>query len=62
MCSGKHLRCHRSKTSDARLGATLSVVLGLNMNASVIISALIAVFYTFTGGLYAVAYTVCELF
>jgi high affinity choline transporter 7 len=38
-------------------GATLSVVLGLNMNASVILSALIAVFYTFTGGLYAVAYT-----
>uniref|UniRef100_A0A915B5X4 High-affinity choline transporter 1 n=1 Tax=Parascaris univalens TaxID=6257 RepID=A0A915B5X4_PARUN len=45
------------------LGATLSVILGIDMTASVIISALIAVFYTFTGGLYAVAYTdVVQLF
>ncbi|KAI1726540.1 sodium:solute symporter family domain-containing protein [Ditylenchus destructor] len=39
------------------LGATLSVILGWNMHTSVILSAFIAVFYTFTGGLYAVAYT-----
>ncbi|KIH68665.1 hypothetical protein ANCDUO_00998 [Ancylostoma duodenale] len=45
------------------LGATLSVILQIDMNVSVIISALIAVFYTFTGGLYAVAYTdVVQLF
>lgn len=45
------------------LGATLSVILGINMNASVILSAFIAVFYTFTGGYYAVAYTdVVQLF
>ncbi|GMS96225.1 hypothetical protein PENTCL1PPCAC_18400 [Pristionchus entomophagus] len=45
------------------LGATLSVILEIDMNASVIISACIAVFYTFTGGLYAVAYTdVVQLF
>ncbi|KAK6054233.1 hypothetical protein COOONC_08265 [Cooperia oncophora] len=45
------------------LGATLSVILQIDMNMSVVISALIAVFYTFTGGLYAVAYTdVVQLF
>nr|CAD2185293.1 unnamed protein product [Meloidogyne enterolobii] len=45
------------------LGATLSVILGMDMAASVILSAFIAVFYTFTGGLYAVAYTdVVQLF
>ncbi|GMT26108.1 hypothetical protein PFISCL1PPCAC_17405 [Pristionchus fissidentatus] len=45
------------------LGATLSVILEIDMGLSVIISACIAVFYTFTGGLYAVAYTdVVQLF
>ncbi|KAK6026943.1 hypothetical protein OSTOST_07070 [Ostertagia ostertagi] len=45
------------------LGATLSVILQIDMNISVVISALIAIFYTFTGGLYAVAYTdVVQLF
>ncbi|MCP9266061.1 High-affinity choline transporter 1 [Dirofilaria immitis] len=45
------------------LGATLSVILEIDMTLSVIISAIIAVFYTFTGGLYAVAYTdVVQLF
>lgn len=45
------------------LGATLSVILEIDMTLSVIISAFIAVFYTFTGGLYAVAYTdVVQLF
>ena len=39
------------------LGATLTVILGLDMNLSVIISACIAVGYTFFGGLYSVAYT-----
>ncbi|EJW72129.1 hypothetical protein WUBG_16962, partial [Wuchereria bancrofti] len=43
--------------------ATLSVILAIDMTLSVIISAIIAVFYTFTGGLYAVAYTdVVQLF
>ena len=39
------------------LGATLSVVLSLNIDAAVCISAAIAVGYTFFGGLYSVAYT-----
>ena len=37
----------------AALGATLKVILGLNMNVSVIVSACIAVGYTFFGGLYS---------
>ena len=41
----------------AALGATLAVILGLEMNVSVTISACIAVGYTFFGGLYSVAYT-----
>lgn len=45
------------------LGATLSVILHWDMNISVVISAFIAVAYTFSGGLYAVAYTdVVQLF
>ena len=39
------------------LGATLTVILDINMDLSVIISALIAVAYTFFGGLYSVTYT-----
>ncbi|XP_072301216.1 high-affinity choline transporter 1-like [Eucyclogobius newberryi] len=45
------------------LGATLSVIVDININMSVIISALIAIFYTLVGGLYSVAYTdVVQLF
>ncbi|XP_033755100.1 high-affinity choline transporter 1-like [Pecten maximus] len=45
------------------LGTTLSIVLGLDMTMSVIVSACVAVVYTFFGGLYAVAYTdVIQLF
>uniref|UniRef100_A0AAY4BM02 High affinity choline transporter 1 n=1 Tax=Denticeps clupeoides TaxID=299321 RepID=A0AAY4BM02_9TELE len=45
------------------LGATLSVIVDINMNMSVVISALIAIFYTLVGGLYSVAYTdVVQLF
>ncbi|XP_060625685.1 high affinity choline transporter 1 [Anolis sagrei] len=45
------------------LGATISVIIDINMNISVIISALIAVLYTLVGGLYSVAYTdVVQLF
>lgn len=39
------------------LGATISVVLDLELNVSVIVSACIALFYTFFGGLWSVAYT-----
>ncbi|XP_057317217.1 high-affinity choline transporter 1-like isoform X1 [Hydractinia symbiolongicarpus] len=39
------------------LGATLAVILHLDMNLSVVISTCIAVGYTFFGGLYSVAYT-----
>ncbi|CAL8124475.1 unnamed protein product [Orchesella dallaii] len=41
----------------AALGATLSVIIELDRNTSVIFSACIAVFYTLFGGLYSVAYT-----
>ena len=41
----------------AALGATISVVIGLDRFTSVISSACIAVFYTLFGGLYSVAYT-----
>jgi len=45
------------------LGATLSVILKIDMTLAVIISAGIAVGYTFFGGLYSVAYTdVVQLF
>ncbi|XP_038046002.1 high-affinity choline transporter 1-like [Patiria miniata] len=39
------------------LGSTVSVVLELDRTLSVIVSACIAVFYTFIGGLYSVIYT-----
>ncbi|XP_033119494.1 high-affinity choline transporter 1-like isoform X2 [Anneissia japonica] len=39
------------------LGATVSVILEINLQIAVIISACIAVFYTLFGGLYSVAYT-----
>lgn len=39
------------------LGATVSVVVGLDRFTSVIASACIAIFYTLLGGLYSVAYT-----
>ena len=38
-------------------GATLAVILEVPLDPAVIISALIAVLYTWIGGLYAVAYT-----
>uniref|UniRef100_A0A803YL28 High affinity choline transporter 1 n=1 Tax=Meleagris gallopavo TaxID=9103 RepID=A0A803YL28_MELGA len=45
------------------LGATISVIIDININLSVIISALIATLYTLVGGLYSVAYTdVVQLF
>lgn len=44
-------------------GATLSVIVDINIKISVVISALIAIFYTLVGGLYSVAYTdVVQLF
>lgn len=44
-------------------GATLSVIVDINISISVVISALIAIFYTLVGGLYSVAYTdVVQLF
>lgn len=44
-------------------GATISVIIDLDVNISVIASALIAIFYTLFGGLYSVAYTdVIQLF
>lgn len=47
----------------ACIGATLSVIVDININISVVISAMIAIFYTLVGGLYSVAYTdVVQLF
>lgn len=44
-------------------GATLSVIVDIDINMAVVISALIAIFYTLVGGLYSVAYTdVVQLF
>ncbi|CAG2255777.1 CHT1 [Mytilus edulis] len=39
------------------LGTTLRIILGIDMSTAVIVSACVAVFYTFFGGLYSVAYT-----
>ena len=39
------------------LGATLAIILQVPLDPAVVISALIAVFYTWVGGLYSVAYT-----
>ena len=39
------------------LGASLSVIIGLNHVWAVLFSAAIAILYTFIGGLYSVAYT-----
>eukprot|EP00057_Strongylocentrotus_purpuratus_P032721 XP_788605.2 PREDICTED: high affinity choline transporter 1 [Strongylocentrotus purpuratus] len=41
----------------AALGSTIAVILELDQNLAVIISACIAAVYTFIGGLYSVAYT-----
>ncbi|CAG2113382.1 unnamed protein product [Medioppia subpectinata] len=47
----------------AALGATVSVIIDLDNNTSIILSACIALIYTLFGGLYAVAYTdVIQLF
>ncbi|XP_022245913.1 high-affinity choline transporter 1-like [Limulus polyphemus] len=47
----------------AALGATVSVIIDLETNTSIIASSCIAVFYTLFGGLYSVAYTdVIQLF
>ena len=35
----------------------MAVIIDMNMNTAVIVSALIAIFYTWVGGLYSVAYT-----
>ena len=44
-------------TDATRVGATLSVILDVDIEGAVILSACIAVGYTLFGGLYAVAYT-----
>lgn len=47
----------------AALGATVSVIIDLDNNTSIIVSAIIAIIYTLFGGLYSVAYTdVIQLF
>ncbi|XP_071139978.1 high affinity choline transporter 1-like isoform X1 [Mytilus edulis] len=39
------------------LGATVSIILGIEMSIAIIVSAVIVIVYTFFGGLYSVAYT-----
>ncbi|XP_077550503.1 high-affinity choline transporter 1-like [Haemaphysalis longicornis] len=47
----------------AALGATVGVIIDIDTNTSIIVSACVALFYTFLGGLYSVAYTdVIQLF
>lgn len=47
----------------AALGATVSVIIDIDNNTSIILSAAIALIYTLFGGLYSVAYTdVIQLF
>lgn len=41
----------------AALGATLAIIIDMQLDTAVILSAFIAVFYTWVGGLYSVAYT-----
>lgn len=41
----------------AALGASISVVVDIDNTTAITVSAAIAVFYTFFGGLYSVAYT-----
>jgi len=41
----------------AALGATLAIIINMGIDTAVIVSALIAIFYTWVGGLYSVAYT-----
>lgn len=38
-------------------GATLAIIINMGMDTAVVVSALIAIFYTWVGGLYSVAYT-----
>ena len=45
------------------LGATISVIIGLDNTTAIIVSAIVVVVYTLFGGLYSVAYTdVVQLF
>eukprot|EP00058_Branchiostoma_floridae_P026730 XP_002612221.1 hypothetical protein BRAFLDRAFT_269453 [Branchiostoma floridae] len=46
-----------SSTILAALGTTISVILGLDLRLSILISTSVAVLYTLLGGLYSVAYT-----
>ncbi|GFR97262.1 high-affinity choline transporter 1 [Elysia marginata] len=41
----------------AALGATISIILDINATLAIVISSAVAIFYTFLGGLYSVAYT-----
>lgn len=41
----------------ATTGATLAIIIDMQLDTAVILSALIAVLYTWVGGLYSVAYT-----
>ncbi|BFZ03441.1 hypothetical protein BsWGS_06480 [Bradybaena similaris] len=47
----------------AALGATISIILDMNATLAIVVSAAVAIIYTFFGGLYSVAYTdVIQLF
>lgn len=59
----RHLCVSVSQLCVCCAGATLSVIVDINISVSVVVSALIAIFYTLVGGLYSVAYTdVVQLF
>ena len=49
--------CEQISQSVIITGATLATIIDMNLEFAVIVSALIAVAYTWIGGLYSVAYT-----
>ena len=55
-CSVNHMKqiYHKQKVFS---GATVHIILDLDRTMSIVISAIIAVFYTLLGGLWSVAYT-----
>ena len=53
----KHEHILNMDLSKTISGASLAIIIDLNLNSAVIMSAMIAFMYTWIGGLYSVAYT-----
>ncbi|BFZ03439.1 hypothetical protein BsWGS_06478 [Bradybaena similaris] len=53
----------KSNSCPPSSGATISIILDMNATLAIVVSAAVAIIYTFFGGLYSVAYTdVIQLF